>query len=92
LQLHADHTYHANPLPSLLPENGARGGGVEIRLYGSDPDAAVRAADTVAEASILQPVTNKPHGLREAYILDANGYCWVPSRPLTDAEIKDMDP
>jgi catechol 2,3-dioxygenase-like lactoylglutathione lyase family enzyme len=92
LQLHADHTYHANPLPSLLPENGARGGGVEIRLYGSDPDAAVLAADAVAEASILQPVTNKPHGLREAYILDADGYCWVPSRPLTHAEIKDMDP
>ena len=22
--------------------------------------------------------TNKPHGLREAYILDGDGYVWVP--------------
>ena len=28
---------------------------------------------------ILQPCTNKPHGLRECYILDEDGYCWVPS-------------
>ena len=27
LQLHADHTYHSHPLPSLLPESGPRGGG-----------------------------------------------------------------
>ena len=25
--------------------------------------------------------TDKPHGLREAYILDPDGYCWVPGRP-----------
>ena len=40
-QLHADTTYHNNPLPSLLPANGARGAGVEIRLYNSNPDVAV---------------------------------------------------
>ena len=40
---------------------------------------------------ILQPPTNKPHGLREAYILDPDGYCWVPSRPLTDAEVEAVD-
>ena len=37
-QLHADHTYHSNPLPSLLPQDGARGAGVELRLYEIDPD------------------------------------------------------
>lgn len=80
-QLHADGTYHANPLLSLLPESGARGGGIELRLYGCDPDAAVVRAKA-AGALILQPPTNKPHGLREAYILDDDGYAWVPGRPL----------
>ena len=35
---------HNNPLPSLLPENGARGAGVEIRLYNSNPDVAEKLA------------------------------------------------
>lgn len=79
-QLHSDGTYHANPLLGLLPENPPRGGGIEIRLYDTDPDdAARRAADAGAE--ILQPPTDKPHGLREAYILCNDGYAWVPSRP-----------
>jgi len=81
-QLHADHTYHSNPLLGLLPEAGARGAGLEIRLYDSDPDmAAARAQE--AGGHILQAPTNKPHGLREAYILCENGYAWVPSRPLS---------
>lgn len=79
-QLHADHTYHSNPLPSLLPETGARGAGVELRLYDTDPDAAVVRAEA-AGFMVLYPPADKPHGLREAYILDDCGYCWVPSRP-----------
>ena len=79
-QLHADGTYHANPLLGLLPENPPRGAGVEIRLYDSDPDAAVRAAEAFG-ATVLQAATDKPHGLREAYILCRHGYAWVPSRP-----------
>ena len=81
LQLHSDQTYSANPLPSLLPENGARGGGIELRLYDIDPDEAearARRRDYV----VLQESTDKPHGLRECFILDPDGYCWVPSRPL----------
>ena len=38
--LHGDATYHDNPLLNLLPENPPRGAGVELRLYGIDPDAA----------------------------------------------------
>ncbi|MBV5325474.1 MAG: hypothetical protein J0626_09530 [Rhodospirillaceae bacterium] len=53
--LHADGTYHANPLLGLLPESGVRGAG--------------------------EPA-DKPHGMREAYILDPDGYCWVASMPL----------
>ena len=79
-QIHADGTYHANPLLGLLPENPPRGAGIELRLYDTDPDAATARAQA-AGLTILQPPTDKPHGLREAYILDPDGYAWVPSRP-----------
>ena len=77
-QLHADTTYHNNPLPSLLPENGFRGAGIEIRLYNCNPDIAEKLARE-HNYKILQSCTNKPHGLRECYILDNDGYCWIPS-------------
>lgn len=83
-QLHSDGTYHSNPLLGLLPENPPRGAGIELRLYDSDPDRSVRNAEAYG-ATILQTPTDKPHGLREAYILDEDGYAWVPSRP------KDVD-
>ena len=87
LQLHADSTYHSNPLLQLVPDAGPRGGGAEIRLYDIDPDTAQSRATKIDGVMILQTATNKPHGLREAYILDPDGYCWVPSRCLTQAEI-----
>ena len=82
-QLHSDATYHSNPYFGLIPEIDPRGAGAEIRLYDTDPDIAVeKAAAHPHEASILQHPTDKPHGLREAYILCENGYAWVPSAPL----------
>lgn len=80
-QLHSDGTYHANPLLGLVPENPPRGAGIEIRLYETDPDIAVTRAEARG-VTILQGPTDKPHGLREAYILCDDGYAWVPSRPL----------
>lgn len=80
-QLHSDGTYASNPLLALLPENPPRGAGIELRLYDSDPEVAAARAEA-AGGTILQPPTDKPHGLREAYILDPDGYVWVPSRPL----------
>ena len=80
-QLHSDGTYHSNPLLGLLPESPPRGGGIEIRLYDTDPDTACARAET-AGGTILQMPSDKPHGLREAYILCEDGYAWVPSRPL----------
>lgn len=80
-QLHSDGTYHSHPLPSLLPEAGARGAGAEIRLYDTDPDKAYEIAESAGMA-VLQSPTDKPHGLRECYLLCENGYAWVPSRPL----------
>lgn len=81
MQLHSDGTYHSNPLLGLVPESGVRGGGAEFRLYQTDPDAAVTRAKALG-AHILQPATDKPHGLRESFILCENGYAWVASRPL----------
>jgi len=80
-QLHSDATYHSNPLIGLLPENPPRGAGVEIRLYEGDPDEDARRAAAFG-AHILQAPTDKPHGLRETYILCNNGYAWVSSRRL----------
>ncbi len=80
-QLHSDGTYGANPLLGLLPEAGARGAGLEIRLYETDPDEAVVRGEAAA-MHVLQAPTDKPHGLREAYLLCPDGYAWVPSRAL----------
>ena len=80
-QLHSDGTYHSNPLLGLLPENPPRGAGIEIRLYDSDPDE-VEAAAEAAGGTVLQGATDKPHGLREVYVLCENGYAWVASRAL----------
>lgn len=77
-QLHSDSTYHSNPLLGLLPETPPRGAGIELRLYDSDPEVACAKA-VAAGGTILQKPTDKPHGLREAYILCENGFSWVPS-------------
>ncbi len=79
--LHADHTYDAHPLAKLLAAGDARGVGAELRLHGRDPDEAEAAARRRNDV-VLQPATDKPHGLREAFILDPDGYLWVPDVPL----------
>lgn len=80
-QLHSDGTYHSNPLLGLLPENPPRGAGIEIRLYETDPDEVCARAEALG-GTVLQGATDKPHGLREAYVLCENGYAWVVSRAL----------
>ncbi|MCG8560689.1 MAG: VOC family protein [Hyphomicrobiales bacterium] len=80
--LHADHTYDGHPLHARLPGDGeARGGGTELRLHGRDPDEAVAAARRAGFEVLAEPA-DKPHGLREAHIYDADGYLWVPDVPL----------
>lgn len=84
MQLHADGTFAAHPLHALLPEAGPSGAGIELRLPGVDPDAVCARAAGFPDALVLAPATDKPgHGLREAVILDPEGYAWVPSVPLT---------
>ncbi len=76
-RLHADHAYRDHPLHGSLGAELARGVGAELRLHGRDPDAAEAAARRLGY-DVLDGATDKPHGLREAYILDADGYLWVP--------------
>ena len=78
--LHADHTYDDHPLSGVVGGEAGRGAGVELRLHGLDPDAA-EARAREAGHTVLAGAADKPHGLREAYILDPDGYCWVPDVP-----------
>ena len=79
--LHADHTYEDTPLYGFVAGLEGRGAGAELRLHGCDPDKA-EAAARAAGHTILAGAADKPHGLREAFILDPDGYCWVPDVPL----------
>ena len=75
--VHADHTYDSHPLHRVLKRGLDRGVGAELRLHGRDPDEACEAARELG-ATIIEPATTKPHGTREAFILDPDGYLWVP--------------
>jgi catechol 2,3-dioxygenase-like lactoylglutathione lyase family enzyme len=77
---HADHTYDAHALLPRARIAAVRGGGIELRVHDVNPDTAVAAAQR-GGYQVLAPAIDKPHGLREAYILDADGYVWVPGAP-----------
>ena len=79
--LHADHTYRDHPLYGSLAAGAARGIGAEIRLHDADPDAAEAAARRRGDP-IPAGAMDKPHGVREAFILDPDGYLWAVDRPL----------
>lgn len=81
--LHADHTYHDNPLLGLTGDSAVRGVGCELRLYGIDPDEAADRA-RARGYTVLAEAADKPHGLRESYLIDPNGYVWVPGVAPTD--------
>lgn len=78
--LHAWHTYDAHPLYAAITSAAPRGIGAELRLHGRDPDLA--EAEAIALGfTIVQDTRNKPHGLRECFIRDTDGYVWVPGIP-----------
>lgn len=80
--LHTDHTYDHHPWFAALARGDARGLGAELRLFGVDPDA-VEAKARAAGDTVLAAATDKPHGWREAWIADPDGYVWalgVPTR------------
>ncbi len=75
--LHADHTYRGHPLEGVFAGAAPRGAGAELRLHGRSPDEAEAAARRL-RFRVLAAAADKPHGLREAYLMDADGYVWVP--------------
>lgn len=77
-QLHSDGTFHSHPLPGLIPETPPRGGGVQFYLFGIDPDAACARAEAAGHL-VLEPVSDKPHGLREGTVLSPEGYAFTPA-------------
>lgn len=79
--LHADHTYGNHPLLGLTGDGMLRGVGVELRLHHCDPDAAAARARALGY-HVFAEAADKPHGLREAYLVDPDGYMWVPDAPL----------
>lgn len=81
--LHADHTYGDNPLLGFVEGVEGRGQGVELHLYERDPDEAEAAARARGDI-VLAGSLDKSHGVRECYLLDPDGYCWVASRPLAE--------
>jgi len=81
MQLHSDATFGHHPLLGLVPEMPPRGAGTQLYLFGIDPDAAVARAEAGGH-TVPEPPADKPHGLREVYVLCDNGYAWVASRPL----------
>ena len=79
--LHADSTYSRHPMRGAVEGFDVRGGGVEIRLHCCDPDRAEAAARRL-NYTVLDSVADKPHGVREVFLLDPDGYIWVPDTPL----------
>lgn len=79
--LHADHTYENHPLSGFTAEGQGRGAGAEFRIHGLDPDLTEQRARD-GGYTVLAGALDKPHGLRESYLLDPDGYCWVPDIPL----------
>lgn len=76
--LHHDRTYHAHSFQGSVTDISQRGAGIELRLYGCDPDAAVQKALAMDMVILAEPA-NKAHGVREAYIIGPDAYVWVPT-------------
>jgi catechol 2,3-dioxygenase-like lactoylglutathione lyase family enzyme len=81
--LHADHCYGEHSLLVLTGDGAIRGVGAELRLYGVDPDAAEARARARGDA-VLAASADKPHGLRECFLVDPDGYVWVPGVALSE--------
>ena len=80
--IHADHTYDKHPLLTDTQAQLRRGAGIEIRLHGCDPDRAARNALDCGFRVLDGPRDQPDHGLREAHLIDDDGYVWVPDLPL----------
>ncbi len=80
--LHADHTYDEHAMQKVITRVDQRGAGLELRLHGCDPDQAEAAARRLGFEVLAAATDKKAHGLREAVLVDSDGYVWVPDVPL----------
>jgi len=80
--VHADHTYDKHPLLDDTRQHPRRGAGVELRLHGCGPDDAAERAGHHGFRVLDGPRDQPDHGLREAHLVDADGYVWVPDQAL----------
>ncbi|MEI5681884.1 MULTISPECIES: hypothetical protein [unclassified Mesorhizobium] len=76
--LHADHSYLNNPMTGVIAGVETRGAGLEIRLYGADPDR-IETMARKHDHIVLAGSVDKPHGIRECHIVGPDGYVFVPS-------------
>ena len=79
--VHSDQSYRNNALTGIAQGAETRGAGVELRLYGCDPDQA-EAEARAHGFTVLAGSADKPHGLRECILIDDDGYAWVPGVAL----------
>lgn len=80
--VHADHTYDQHALLADTQGESRRGAGIELRLHGCDPDGVAERARQHGFKLLDGPRDQPDHGLREAHIIDADGYVWVPDLAL----------
>lgn len=79
--LHADHSYADHEMAGAVVGVELRGAGIEIRLYGADPDR-IEARARERGHVVLSASLDKPHGLRECHLVGPDGYVFVPSRVI----------
>ena len=60
---------------------GRETNGAELRLFEVDPDALAALAEP-AGGTIVADAADKPHGWREAFLADPDGYVWAVGRPI----------
>lgn len=80
--VHADHSYDKHPLLADTLQHSRRGAGIELRLHHCDPDAVAARASEHGFRLLDGPRDQPDHGLREAHVVDGDGYVWVPDIPL----------
>lgn len=76
--LHVDHTYDTHVMQDVIADVSRRGAGMELRLHGRDPDEAEAAARRLGFEVLAVAIDKEAHGLREAFLIDSDGYVWVP--------------
>ena len=83
IQVHSDFSYIKTPYYKYFEDSRPRGLGAELRLFNVSPDKSVEQASIEQGWQVIESPNDKEHGLREAFLLDNVGFCWVPSVPLS---------